>query len=384
MADEQNLANLLLDENDNPSATATLDPVDEASATAETEAGPRCEKCEAPIHSDKVSICPHCGWYASLGTFVEVDPSWEGELLTPPNDNTSPTPAMPSWRRLLPRWSWVIIASVLSILVESVIVRLVTPEGSTLRTAWSLVQLTAGFLTFFVCHIVNFIFLAAEDADFGLLDMLLKPVKLWSRTVRDLPYRLWLVNSAACGAAATLLSVLVIGGIPYERLWDWGFDPPPKKSLVGAVIDRAKELESQDNSDNLEDAIRDFAGSDDAEAQDANKLSEKPRGRADCVILGFQLDQEHGRLTALLLGTAHAGRLIFVGQVEPNLPDEERQQLLQKLQSIKSDRPFIPLQEEAIWVKPNLACRVSFGERLRNGRFHDLRWDTMLGPLRTR
>jgi len=383
MAHEQDFDNLPPENDHFAPATTTLDASEMDQRTNLAESGPRCEKCEAPIDSAKVSICRHCGWYASLGTFVEVDPSWESEPCAEPNGDAPPLPVILSWRTLLPRWSWVIIASVLIIGVESVLVRIATPEGSALRTAWSLVQLILGITMIFVCHIVNFIFLAAEDADFGLLDMLLKPLKLWSRTLRHLPYRLWLANSAACGVAAALMSLLVIGGIPYERLWDWGIDPPPKKNLVCAVIDRAKQLESQNNSDNLQDAIRDFAGSEDVEPDVAKKQPEKLRGKADCVILGYQLDRD-GRLIALLLGTAHNNRLIYVGRVEPNLPEEERNQLLQALQSIRSERPFIPLQADAIWVKPHLACRISFAERLKGGRFRDLQWDTMLGQLRTR
>ena len=52
-------------------------------------------------------------------------------------------------------------------------------------------------LTFISCHIFNFVVLAAEDADFGVMDLLLKPLKLWIRAVRELPKRLWVSNTAA-------------------------------------------------------------------------------------------------------------------------------------------------------------------------------------------
>ena len=67
---------------------AEFDNFDSAVATIEQDTqpneanewtGPRCEKCEAPLKSDVVTICRKCGWYASLGTFVEVDPNWETE-----------------------------------------------------------------------------------------------------------------------------------------------------------------------------------------------------------------------------------------------------------------------------------------------------------------
>ena len=105
--------------------------------------GPRCEKCAAPIKSDVVTICRSCGWYASLGTFVELDPNWE----TYTDEAAEPAAAEPQkshlrvWLDLMPRWGWVIIASVLAVVVESVVARFATPAGSSLRTTWSLSQL---------------------------------------------------------------------------------------------------------------------------------------------------------------------------------------------------------------------------------------------------
>ena len=66
-----------LDSFDGGPATLEMEEGDVTSAPEWT--GPRCDKCEAPLASDVVSICRRCGWYASLGTFVEVDPNWETE-----------------------------------------------------------------------------------------------------------------------------------------------------------------------------------------------------------------------------------------------------------------------------------------------------------------
>ncbi len=60
------------------SAVATLEQ-DTQPNEANEWTGPRCEKCEAPLKFDVVTVCRKCGWYASLGTFVEVDPNWETE-----------------------------------------------------------------------------------------------------------------------------------------------------------------------------------------------------------------------------------------------------------------------------------------------------------------
>ena len=114
---------------------ATID-TDDVPAGAPDWTGPRCEKCQAPIKSDVVTICRSCGWYPSLGTFVEVDPNWETEFDEPaPAKAGQPKSHLRVWIDLIPRWGWIIIASVLVVVLESVVARFATPAGSTLRTA---------------------------------------------------------------------------------------------------------------------------------------------------------------------------------------------------------------------------------------------------------
>jgi hypothetical protein len=371
---------------DSLTALATLEQDADEPMRGSESTGPRCEKCQAPIKSDVVTICRRCGWYASLGTFVELDPNWEIE--TEDSDHAPSAAPQKShlrvWLDLLPRWSWVIIVSVLAVVVESVVVRFVTPADGGLRTTWSLSQLALGALIVAGCHLFNFLVLAAEDADVGALDLFMRPLKLWLRAVHNLPTRLWVANTAACGLAAALMSVLVIGGLPYERLWDWGVQEPVKQNLMGAVMDRVKKLDSRGGSGNLEDAISDFAGSQDVVpgAELPKPKPSKPRSKTDCVILGYQLDRE-GRLATLLLGTAHRGALVYAGRVTPEMPDEELTALREALQAIKSMQAFISVEAEATWVQPKYTCRVSFGEQQKGGRLRDVRWDRLLGSMET-
>ncbi|MEX2307598.1 MAG: hypothetical protein WD738_08405 [Pirellulales bacterium] len=386
MYDEQPLDDQSLENFDAPSSVSTLEPPflePETDTPAEVWPGARCEKCDAPLQSDVVTICRRCGWYASLGIFVEVDPNWETETqAAQSNEIPQGKSHLRVWLDLLPRWSWVIIASVLAVIIESIVARLVTPSGSSLRTAWSLSQLGAGVLAAAGCHVFNFLVLAADDADFGVLDIFLKPLKLWIRAAHYLPTRLWVANAALCGVTATVMSVIVIGGIPYERLWDWGFEEPVKQNLMGAVMDRVKELDSHNGDDNLEDAIGDFAGSENVEElTDLPKAPPaKPRSKADCVILGYEVDRD-GRLASLLLGTTHRDKLIYAGRVTPNLPDEELQTLLQALEATKSMKAFIPMDAEATWVHPKYTCRITFGKRQKGGRLQDLQWERLIGTI---
>ena len=205
------------------SATATLDPCDAPDATDNSDwDGPRCEKCDAAMKSDVVTVCRHCGWYASLGTYVEVDQDYEvfgdhaqAEIAPQPQPSH-----LQVWLNLLPRWAWILVGTTAAIVAESVVVRLATPGETSLRTYWSLTQLVAGMLTFAGCHIVNMFVVAGDDRDIGVADLLIKPLKLWMRTVAALPTRLWVANGAVNGVTAGLMSLVVIGGMPYERFWD--------------------------------------------------------------------------------------------------------------------------------------------------------------------
>lgn len=345
--------------------------------------GPYCEKCDSPMKTGMVTICRECGWYASLGMFVEIDPKWEAEDRPPHSATPTPLPThLDVWIRLLPKWGWLMVACVLAIVVESVVVRVATPTGSSIRTIWSLTQLVLGSFAFLSCHVLNFMGLAFDDTEVGPIDLILKPVKLWIRGGRNLPTRLWVANSAACGLMAVAMSILVIGGLPYERLWDWGFKQPPAQNLMGAVMDRVKEVEGETNK-SLEEAVSDFAGSDGVDPGVVEPKPSKPRETIDCVILGYQIDTD-GRLSSLSLGAVHRGRLTYAGPVTPELLGDETRELTQLLAAIRVNEPLIAIQMAGvIWVKPQYTCRVTFGERQKTGRLTELKWGKMLGMMKT-
>ncbi len=254
-------------------------------------------------------------------------------------------------------------ATVSAVVAESVVVRLVTPSGSAFRMHWSLTQLVVGLLAFASCHLITFLFAVADDADTGMLDIVLRPLKLWFKLFAKLPARLWLVDTAAAGLTAAVMSVVVIGGLPYERLWDWGFKQPPKQNLMGAVMSQVQKVQG-DGADNLEDAVKDFAGTQNLDdgGKPIASPPPKPRQQADCVILGYRLDAT-GRLHSLVLGTAFKKKLVFAGVVTPKLAAEESAGVLQMLSDTSAKQPYLPLQFRATWVVPKYSCRVSYGKR---------------------
>lgn len=379
------MSNPPFDEVDSDSASiAVVDAPEAPIAPDDSWTGPRCEKCSEPIRSESVTICRQCGWYPSLGKFLEVDPDFEFQ-----NDAAAPAQPAPShlqvWLGLVPWWGWVLFGSVTSVLVVSIVVRLATPSGiGGIRTTWSLTQLLLGVLFALGCHFLNFMVLASEDSDLGLLDILLRPIKLWIRAFQRLPTRLWIADGAAVGVAAVLSAIFVIGALPYDRLWDWGFTPPPKQDLMAAVMDRAKQVNGRE-ADNLEDAIGDFAGTADSLTDPlASATQDEPkRQTADCVILGYRM--KGSGLPELILGRSHLGKLVYAGSVTPTrMSGADRRGMLETLQSLQTDQPFIPMTSSAIWVTPRLACRVTYGEIKPSGRLTDLQWDTLTGEVSRR
>jgi hypothetical protein len=358
-----------------PLAAMGTSVLDEPETSESDYQGPRCEKCDAPLVAMQSSVCRKCGWYASLGMFVEIDQRWE--QVTDPaagqQQETRPAPShLAVWAKLLPRWAWFVIACVLLVIIESIVARFTTPETGTLRTTWSLTQLTIGFLTFVCCHFVNFMILVSDDASFALLDVILKPIKVWSRVIKELPRRLTLFTAGVCGLTAVVMSFLVIGAIPYERLWDWGIEPPPKQNLVDAVAQRAQKIKSEEKS--LEDALNELTNPIEEEGDKA-----KPRLEADCVIIGYRVSDDQS-LHTVLVATEYYGRLVYAGRVAPH-SKTDGDDLLRMLENFRSKRPFINLEMKAIWVVPKIACRISYTEQLRGGRFEDPRLERVLNVI---
>jgi ATP-dependent DNA ligase len=146
---------------------------------------------------------------------------------------------------------------------------------------------------------------------------------------------------------------------------------------MGAVMDRAKQLDGPDQS--LEEAMNDFAG---GAAVDGEEIKpQKLRRKVDCVIIGYQTDND-GILDMLVLATVNGKKLMSVGTVRPVMSSRELSDLLEMLRAIHRTDPFIAAGAEATWVEPQIACRISYGERLKGGKLRDLEWDTLLGTMR--
>lgn len=340
--------------------------------------GPSCEKCGAPISVNDSLACRQCGWYESIGSYVEIDQSWEAAT-----DAQSAGVSSADETRI-PKWAYVLMACISVVIIESIAVRLATADGSLIRTNWSLIQLFIGLGFFAVCHVVAFALLFKSNSDTGLLAIFLHPIQSWSLVLRELPKRQWVCHFGFSGLVAAAMSVLVIGGLPYERLLDWGVKAPPKKSLMAAVMNQAQNMAGESDK-TLEESIADFAG----EAGDQKEKKKKPkpepkpeeRFEEDCIVLGYQTTSD-GLIYALLIGGEHYTKLVYSGKVSLKIPVEENRQLAEDLSQIRSRKPYmkVPIDyDQAEWVRPQYIVRVSYRRKGKRGGLFDIELEELRG-----
>ena len=343
--------------------------------------GPCCEKCEAPLLSNGTLVCQQCGWYASIGSFVEIDRSWEvatdPELATEEENQPSAKTSLTS----LPRWAWILAGCIVGVILESVAARLLTSSGGGLRTLWSLTQLFVGVVAFGICHTYCFLEVMKNEADTKMLDYILRPINTWSNMISGMPKRGWVCYVGLSGLTAVMMSLLVIGAIPYGRLLDWDIEEQAKPNLMGAVLSQAKKNAREDDK-SLGEAIGDFADKAGLSEEEKRKEAEKARKKEDCMIIGYMANQA-GQIQTLLLAAEHSYKLKYAGNVRVSgLSDEDRRALTNKLAAIKTSRPFVSISiDRAIWVKPKHLCRVSYKRRGEQGGMYGTKLVKLMGEV---
>lgn len=353
--------NLLDDEHDAPGATfasdasppeapeLTLDP-NLLAQIAPTKIVEPCPKCGAAMPDEPMPWCRACGFYPKLGTYFDPDESTEAEHHAKP-------------LREIPQWAYVLAGGLVFMLIASLTVRFTTHPLSPLRFYWAIGQMAFGATAFIAAHMLCFMFASTEDATIGLMDPILRPINIWKPSIFALPNSLRRVATGTWGLGAVLCALL-IGGIPWERLTDWG-DPAPRRktSLVSAITNLARE-DAEAGADNLEDAVKDFTGeAGDVKPEEENEDPTKRSHEAECVIVGYiPSTVDPTDFVAVLVATDLKGKLKIVAQVSDGIPDKVRESLRQQFQELKRERPFIPSQVNAVWVQPKLFCRIGFND----------------------
>lgn len=326
-----------------------------------------CPKCGAAMPDEAMPWCRACGYYPKLGTYF--DPDHEEQA-----DATGASAI-----RQIPQWAYVLVGGLVAMLIGSLMVRFTTHPLSPLRFYWAIGQIALGLTAFLAAHMVCFMFASTEDATIGLMDPILKPLAIWKPNFRALPQSLRRVAIGVWGLGA-VFTALLIGGIPWERLTDWG-EPAPRRqmSLVSAITDRARMEEA--TSDNLEDAVNDFAGKA-GDIKPEEEPEEDPTKRsheAECVIVGYiPSASDPTDWVALLVATDVRGKLKIVAQITEGIPEEMHEKLRAQMNELKREKPFIPSRQNAIWLQPKLFCRIGFNDYNSNQRMKEPLFREML------
>lgn len=325
-----------------------------------------CPKCGAAMPDEAMPWCRTCGYYPKLGTYF--DPDENAEVAT-----------VGATVQQIPQWAYVLAGGFAFMLVGSLLVRFTTHPLSAMRFYWAIGQMVFGFTAFLCAHMLCFMHASTDDATIGLMDPILRPVVIWKPNFRALPKSFRRVATGTWGLGAVLCALL-IGGIPWERLTDWG-DPAPRRkaSLVSAITQRARSEEAA--AESLEDSVKDFAGeAGDLKPEDEDKADSTKRShQAECVIVGYiPSAADPNDFVSLLVATDVKGRLRIVAQVSEGIPEDVREKLRAQMKELKRDRPFIPSRQEATWLQPKLFCRVGFNDYMNGATMKDPLFEEVL------
>ncbi|MBI4305405.1 MAG: ATP-dependent DNA ligase [Chloroflexi bacterium] len=104
-------------------------------------------------------------------------------------------------------------------------------------------------------------------------------------------------------------------------------------------------------------------------------LKIKRRRESDFVIGGYDFGGKRSLFGALLLGLYDSsGRFKFVGEVGTGFSESEARRIYARLEPLQTPAcPFTPppeIQSFVYWCKPEVVCRIEYGEFTENGHLH--------------
>ena len=106
----------------------------------------------------------------------------------------------------------------------------------------------------------------------------------------------------------------------------------------------------------------------------------KPREKADCLIIGFLINDRE-ELTQVLVACELNGRLVYGGKLVPEIPKEQKAELLEKMWMSRRGAPLVKTGMVATWVEPRFPCRISYTEQAKNGRLIEMEWEDLLPEI---
>lgn len=406
------------------SQTSVVAPASEPSSSS------GCPSCGSTEPWGFASWCPNCGYYPALKMTVG---GGSGQAAPTGAAASNEANEITDWRDLFPRWSLIMGAGVVLIIVGSFIPRLAIDPESDGRFLWAMGQIGLGAALFFSAHLMSYLFAAAKTDSIGPFDAFLRPLAVWQPTFKLLPQTATRVRLAAWGLAAILAALTVVDGIPWASFFEGTAKKKPNtmKKVVAMARNGAK---NGNGSESLEESMKEFTGtaeedkaksadgSDDGEGE-GNKKDEKdkdadkgekskddkkkgeekkedekkgdqeakiddeqaPKGESiECVIFGYMPDRSNG-IGVLLLAAPVDGQLRFVCTITAeSVPDQLRSELTAKLKKLPRDKPFVKTSLTAKWVQPVVICKIQHDgwtrdKKLKQAEFVELSPDARTG-----
>jgi hypothetical protein len=354
-----------------PDSDAPATPALSASAAVPLDL---CAHCGAVRREAKTAWCCNCGFHPGLGYCIELDElDRHPELANAPETELSLVGHLQRFfryighsARSMPPWIWKTAAGVVMIALASILARLITPPNSTPRTIWALVQLGLGMTAMLVTHVGCYLQAVVYSDKLSPADMLLRPLEIWKPTLKRLNDGgiWWRPAIWVWGFAAQTFAVAVVGNVPFERLWEMGPAERADNELMAAI--EGKENPEQD---------------DEADAPQTGNPAQR-RETLDCLVLGYiPADGDASDFSALVLAASIEGNLRAIGRVSRDIGPVDRQLLKRRFPKLLADNPYISALDSAVWLKPVLACRVSFTTWGDGRRPLSLRFVKMLADL---
>ncbi len=347
--------------------------------------GPPCVHCGTPVKKGQ-AWCLRCGYYPVLKTFVELDESEklsvevaaDGSVVTA-IAQPAPKSTLEVWKGLIPPWGWWLIAGVAVLLAISLAARFTVQMG-TPRAIWTWVQFFIGIAAAITAHVTCYMHAIMINDSLSFLDMVLKPWVIWNTTLHELPRSFKRVALGTWGLSAALFAALVVGGVKYDEIIDWGKVPPKKKAKKHVAVPLGGLPANEDKS--MEEALNDFTDKAGilTDEEKEKLLAEKRKNAINCVIIGF-LPHRENDFHALVLAGEPEGKMRWIGMVSTGIPDDVRAKLNKEMRRMLRSTPAVPCKLEAFWIDPKLKCTVKFEDWSPNKRLVNPGFEKLLVEL---
>jgi hypothetical protein len=253
--------------------------------------------------------------------------------------------------RMVPKWFWKTMGCVVVAAALCMAARFLTEPGSLPRLAAALALLAASSVAVVFAQLWAFFYAVTESDKLGIGDILMRPVTVWSATFRDIDNPgVWRrFGIIAFGLTALILTLTVVRGVAWERIWELGPLEPPKQALLDSIENVGKKRPAP---------------------AAPPETAAKPRKSADCVVLGYipyagvapRTGENSIDFEALVIATEIKDQLVYAGIVSEGFSDEDRKTIAQRLPQLARDKPLIATSVQAKWIQPALTCRVTFGD----------------------